>query len=83
MNRADMDAALIQAANEDLRLAMDEGSILVCQTQLGLVELSHNRDDCSFEVRTQGIDSRVVHAGDLLSTRDYMAASIYWLDVQD
>jgi len=56
-------AELCKMAKSDLRRARKEGSILMCETRLGTVELAYYETSKRFEAHTMGLDSRFVASG--------------------
>jgi hypothetical protein len=54
---------LCKMAESDLRAARKLGSILICQTRRGTVELAYYANAKRFEAHTMGPDSRFVASG--------------------
>ena len=72
MNTTDLAAALDKFAAADLRAAKREGYMMVGQTKLGTVSLSH--EGGVYTLTTQGLDAKVLASGKPAAVRPVLAA---------
>lgn len=72
---------MCKAAQSDMRKARKEGSILIADTRRGLVELRYNAPLKSYEVRTQGVDSRFIMSASTVKSATQVLASLNQVEV--